>query len=118
MKFINIIGALVLTLFITIGSVNANTPTSEINELNFQLVKEVKRNVESPLLSFSDKNLLGVAIVTVEIAENGKINFASVKSENSYLKRNIERKLEDLNLWTDPKQNGKVFVYTINYKER
>lgn len=118
MKFLNIIGAIVLTLFITTGSVNATTPASELSELNFQLVNEVKRNVENRLLAFSDKNLLGSAVVTAEVMETGKINFVSVESENSNLKKNVERKLEGLNLWADPKLNGKVFVYTINYKER
>ena len=118
MKFIKIIGALALTLFITSGAVKATTPVSELKELNFQLVNEVKRNVENRLLTFSDKNLLGSAVVTAEVLETGKINFVSVNSKNLNLKRNVERKLEELNLWADPKLNGKVFVYTINYKER
>lgn len=118
MKFLKIFCTTVIAITLSTNLIYSAEPSTELSELNFQLVKEVKRNVESPLLSYSDKNLLGVAVVTAEVKETGKINFVSVSSTNTNLKRNIERKLEYLNLWTDPKQNGKVFVYTINYKER
>lgn len=87
------------------------------SSLNYQLIKEVKNVLQTPLLKYSDRDLNGVVTVWAKIETNGKINFTRIESENSQLGKNTLTKLNDLNLWTGKDLAGKVFRYEIVFDQ-
>ncbi len=112
---------LVLLAIIALEGKNALADNGETNSgsasLNYQLVKEIKGVLHTPLLMYSDRDLNGVVTVWAKIEENGKINFTKVESENSQLSKNTLKKLNDLNLWTGKELSGEVFRYQILFNQ-
>ncbi|HCN37737.1 MAG TPA: hypothetical protein DIS94_08510 [Bacteroidetes bacterium] len=103
------------------GIVNAETPTAiikteSVKDLNNQLVSEIKLKLTTPLLNFRSKDLKGDVKVTVKVAENGKLVFSNVRGVNKNAISNIEKQLNELNLWTSRDSKGVTFDYTVKYR--
>lgn len=84
-------------------------------ELSYQLVKEVKQTLKTPLLKYKDKDLKGAVSVTVTVGNDGKISFLHIHGVNKDLSANVTSKLNALNLWTDTRLAGKIFKYDISF---
>ena len=90
-----------------------NAPNT-LNSLNNQLFAEVKSALSTPVyLTFSDKNISGIATITYTVLENGKITVLRVVGENSTLNEYLAKKLNEQNLWTDQKFSGTFFTYSV-----
>lgn len=114
---------LLVALTTSILFISPNTSRSEINtgskveELNHQLVLEVKDIVTIPLLKYRDGNLTGLVRVSAKVDDNGKIIFGEVNGPNKNLVSNVEAKLKGLNAWTGPEYAGTIFMYYIKFTE-
>ena len=115
---------ILLIAFITsIFFLSPSTSKSEINtgnkveELNHQLVVEVKDIITIPLLKYRDGNLTGLVRVSAKVDDNGRIIFGEVNGPNKNLVSNVEAKLKGLNAWTAPEYAGTIFLYYINFTE-
>ncbi|HCA43126.1 MAG TPA: hypothetical protein DEP28_07720 [Bacteroidetes bacterium] len=123
MKILKILTlVLAIPIFMGIsGIVNAETPTAiikteSVKDLNNQLVSEIKLKLTTPLLNFRSKDLKGDVKVTVKVAENGKLVFSNVRGVNKNAISNIEKQLNELNLWTSRDSKGVTFDYTVKYR--
>lgn len=123
MKILKILTlVLAIPIFMGIsGIVNAETPSANITaksikDLNYQLVGEIKTKLSTPLLNFRSKDLKGDVKVTVKVAENGKLVFSNVRGDNKNAISNIEKQLNELNLWTSKDSRGVTFDYTVKYR--
>lgn len=104
-----------LCIFVTTASANAETKTA-VKDLNYQLVNEIKIKLAQPLLNYRNKDLKGNVSLLVSVEENGKLKFTNITGLNESLKENIEKQLNELNLWTGKEYAGTKFSYTIRYK--
>lgn len=123
MKILKILTlVLAIPIFMGIsGIVNAETPTAiikteSVKDLNNQLISEIKLKLTTPLLNFRSKDLKGDVKVTVKVAENGKLVFSNVRGVNKNAISNIEKQLNELNLWTSRDSKGVTFDYTVKYR--
>lgn len=112
-KYVFLLAALCLVVSTT--NTNAETKTA-VNELNYQLVNEIKTKLAQPLLNYRNKDLKGNVSVTVEVEENGKLRFSNITGINESLKENVEKQLNELNLWTGKEYSGTKFSYSVRYK--
>lgn len=114
-----LLSALVTLLFFIypITSKSEINTGSKVEELNQQLVLEVKDVVKIPLLKFRDGNLTGMVRVFIEVDKNGKIIFKEVNGTNKNLVSNVKAKLKSINAWGNPENAGTEFMYYINFKE-
>lgn len=85
-----------------------------LSSLNKQLYKEVNNIMQLPaFLIFSGKDLKGEATFKMTVKENGKIDLIEITGNNRNLNLLIKKKMETLNLWTDPKYRNNIFIYEI-----
>jgi hypothetical protein len=112
---------LVLLAIIALEGKNALADDGKVSagsaSLSYQIVKEIKGALETPLLTYSDRDLNGDVTVWAKVEENGKINFIKIKSENPHLGKNTLIKLNELNLWTGKELSGNIFKYKVEYKQ-
>ncbi|MBS1516248.1 MAG: hypothetical protein JSS63_14530 [Bacteroidetes bacterium] len=88
---------------------------SKDSDLAYQFKKEIKHMMLLPVyLKFEDKNLTGIAYVTITVKENGKIALAKVEGENKQLNSYVQSKINAINAWADKENAGKTFKYTID----
>ncbi len=113
LKYVFLMAALCIVAIST--SANAETKFA-VKDLNYQLVNEIKTKLTNPLLNYRDKNLKGNVSVLVSVEENGKLKFSNITGINESLKANVEKQLNELNLWTGKEYTGTKFNYTIKYK--
>jgi len=93
------------------------TDKDKTNELNNQIIEEIKEVLETPYLKYEAKDLTGKITVFTKVDKNGKIKFTGMKGINENLISNVNDKLNSLNLWTSPDYSNKIFRYNIDYKD-
>ncbi len=112
--------ALTFSIIVPFSSSFAATDPVYVNtyaDLNYQIKKEIKEMVNTPLLLYySDKNLKGTSYVLINVREDGKIFIDKVAGGNVFLNSYVAKKLNSRNLWTDPKYAKSTFVYKIVMK--
>jgi len=119
----NFFKALIAILFVSLYLLqpkisHSNTGTgNKSDELNSQIIQEIKEVLKNPYLKYESKNLTGEVYVTTTVEKNGKIIFTNIKGINENLLSNVYGKLNSLNLWASPDYAGKNFNYKIKYKD-
>lgn len=94
-----------------------NISPGNVTDLNIHIYKEINQVLQTPVnLKFQDKNISGIAYISLTVREDGKIVIQNINGENNILNDMIKTKIETRNMWTDPIFQGKTFEYKVKCK--